>query len=307
MTWVKLYYQANLSYIKVAFNWDPIQFEENKHIQKYEETNGSISYLKSNTVNQLVSLMIYMILLINQGGPAGQNYNPFDSIKGEQLSKLKAIDMKTALLNEMLGNSGSKTSLRALMYKITHPSSSVSMRSPIYLEPTSSKKDTKPVDPPKNMDKSHLSASSNTITNLDVTCTLDTSCDQLLHLDPPSHSSDPQDISSVVNVEIEFLPEFEVQLDYAKLSPTYVFLGHHDYDLFLLNQDIDAPSDNPNFQNTHVCDNEDVSLVHATNISHTFALPNLMSQPNCEDLEPTDPPSAVQTTLQASSDHTFNP
>ena len=32
-----------------------------------------------------------------------------------------------------------------------------------------------------------------------------------------------------------------------------------------------------------------------------------MAQPNCEDLDPTDTQSAVPTTLQASSDHTFNP
>ena len=49
-------YQANLSYIKFAFNWDPIQFEYNKHLQKYEEANGFISYLQSKTVKQLVSL-----------------------------------------------------------------------------------------------------------------------------------------------------------------------------------------------------------------------------------------------------------
>ena len=53
-------YQTNLSYIKFALRWDPIQFEDNKHLQKYEETNGSISYLKSNTVKQLVSLKIYI-------------------------------------------------------------------------------------------------------------------------------------------------------------------------------------------------------------------------------------------------------
>ena len=91
--------------MKFAFKWDPTQFEDNKHVQKYEETNGSISYFKSNTVKQLVNLKIYMILLIWQDIPAGQNYNPFHSIKGEQLFKLKAIDKKTALINEMLGNS----------------------------------------------------------------------------------------------------------------------------------------------------------------------------------------------------------
>ena len=30
---------------KFAFRWDPTQFEDNKHLQKYEETIGSISYL----------------------------------------------------------------------------------------------------------------------------------------------------------------------------------------------------------------------------------------------------------------------
>ena len=78
-------YQVNLSYTKFALRWDPIQFEDNKPFQKYEETNGSISYLKFNTVKQLVSLKIYMILLISQDRHAGQNYNPTHFIKGEQL------------------------------------------------------------------------------------------------------------------------------------------------------------------------------------------------------------------------------
>ena len=147
-----------------------------------------------------------MILLISQDRHAGLNYNPTHFIKAEQLFKQTAIDLKTALINEMFENPRSKTTLRALMNKISPPSSSV--RSPIHMEPTPFKKGTKPDDPPQNVDKLHLSASISTITNLDVTCTLDTSCDQLLHLDPPSHSSDPQDISNVENVEIEFLPEF---------------------------------------------------------------------------------------------------
>ena len=86
-------YQANLNYIKFAIKWDSIQFD-NKRLQKYEETNGSISYLKSNTVKQLVSLNIYMILLICQDRPDGQNYHPTHFIKGEQLFKLTAIDLK---------------------------------------------------------------------------------------------------------------------------------------------------------------------------------------------------------------------
>ena len=149
-----------------------------------------------------------MILLICQDRLAGQNDNPIHYIKGEQLLKVTAIDLKPALINEMFDNPRSKTTFRALMYKIICPSSSV--RSLIPMEPTPFNKGTKPDDPTQNLDKLHLSASISTITILDVTYTLDTSCDQLLHLDPPSHSSDPQDISSVENVEIEFLPEFEV-------------------------------------------------------------------------------------------------
>ena len=145
---------------------------------------------------------------------------------------MTAIDLKTALINEMIENPRSKTTFRALKYKITPPSSSVSMRSPIHMEPTPFNKGTKPDDQSQNVNKPHFSTSITTINNLDVTCTLDKSCDQVLHFDPPGHLSDPQDISSLENVENEYLPEFEVQLDCANLSPTDVFLGHHDYDFF---------------------------------------------------------------------------
>ena len=57
--------------------------------------------ISSPTVNQLVSLKIYMILLICQDRPAGQNCNPTCFMKGEQLFKLTAIDLKTALINEI--------------------------------------------------------------------------------------------------------------------------------------------------------------------------------------------------------------
>ena len=85
----------------------------------YEETNGSISYLATNTMKQLVTLEKYMILLISQDRPGGHNYNPFHFILGEQLFKLKAIDMKTALINELLEDSRSKTIPRALKSKLT--------------------------------------------------------------------------------------------------------------------------------------------------------------------------------------------
>ena len=154
-----------------------------------------------------------MILLISQDSPAGQNYIPFHFILGEQLFKLKAIDMKTALINEMLGNPRSKIIPRTLKSKITSPSSFASMRSPIHMELAPYKKGIKPDNPPQDVDKPHLSASISTIPNLDVTCTLDTSCDQLLHLDCSSHSSDPLDILSVESVEIEFIDYSEEPLE----------------------------------------------------------------------------------------------
>ena len=77
--------QTNLSYTQFGLRWDPIQFEDNEHLQEYEETDGSISYLKSNTVKQLVSLRIYMTLLISQDTPADQKYNLFHFILGDQV------------------------------------------------------------------------------------------------------------------------------------------------------------------------------------------------------------------------------
>ena len=62
-----------------------------------------------------------------------------------------------------------------------------------------------------------------------------------------------------------------------------------------------------NNQDTHVCENQDDILIHTTNLSHTFALPQFMAQHNFEDLKPTDTPSTVLTALKASSDHTFKP
>ena len=143
------------------------------------------------------------------------------------------------------------------------------------------------------MDKSHLSDSINTTTSLNKTCSLDTSCDHLLHLDSPSLSSELQDTSSVETVEIEFVPDFEEPLESNKFSPIDVFSVQHDYDLFLVNQEIDTPSDNLNHQDTHVCEKQgqDDFLIHGTDLSHNFALPQFMAQHNCEDLMPIDTPS----------------
>ena len=122
-----------------------------------------------------------MTLLISQDRTAAQKNSIYHFILGKQLFKLKGIDMKTVMINLRC-----KTTPRTLKSKIISHSSSAPMWSPIHLEHTPFKIGTKPDDPPQNVDKLHLSACSSTITNLDVTCTLDTSCDHLLHLIPPA-------------------------------------------------------------------------------------------------------------------------
>ena len=203
-----------------------------------------------------------MILLICQDRPADLNYCPTHFIKGEQLFQLTAIDLKTALINEMFENPRSKTPFRALMYKIMPPSPSASMRSSTHVELAPFKKGIKSDDAPQNVDISHLSDPTSSTTNFDETYPLDTSCDHLLHLDSPSLISELQDTSSIENVVIEYLPESEGQQDHTNLSPTYLFSGRHDYDLFLLQKEIDAPND-LNHQDTHNFENQDDILIHA--------------------------------------------
>ena len=95
--------------------------------------------------------------------------------------------------------------------------------------------------------------------------------EDLLQLDSNSVSS--QDTSSI---ETEFLPELEGQLDHTNLSPTDVFSGHHDYELFLLQKEIDAQHDNLSHQDTHVHEEQDQDgiLTHATILSHTLHYSN---------------------------------
>ena len=165
----------------------------------------------------------------------------------------------------------------------------------------------KPDEPPQNVGTPHLKTPISSITNLDEACSLDTSCDHLLHLDSPSLSSESQNNSIVDSVEIELLPESERQLDHANLSPTDVFSAHHEYELFLLHNEFDAQNDNPDHYDIHTCEIQDDILIHATNLSNTFALPKFMAQHNCGDQDPTDNPSALPTASQASCDHTLKP
>ena len=109
-----------------------------------------------------------------------------------------------------------------------------------------------PDNPPQDVDNScHLSDSTSTNDSLDESSTLSVPDDHLLQVDSTISSFQLQETSSV---EIEFVPEVEGYLNHANLSQTYVFHEHHDYEVFLLNQEIHAPSDNLSHQESHNCE-----------------------------------------------------
>ena len=41
-------WEGTLNYTDYGITWDPIQFEDNRHLQEYVETEGFISYLHGN-------------------------------------------------------------------------------------------------------------------------------------------------------------------------------------------------------------------------------------------------------------------
>ena len=95
-------------YTMFALKWNPTQFKLDINLQMYQETDGSLAYLKGLTVRKLVSLMKYMSLLIRQERPNAQKHNPLYFLSGNQLFKLTAHGMKSALVNEKLENHASQ-------------------------------------------------------------------------------------------------------------------------------------------------------------------------------------------------------
>ena len=297
--------------------WDPTDPDDIKLLQEYVESNGSVVYLPSSTVKSLISLWNYICLFIKTERSVDQKCNVLYFLQDDQWFNLTAHDMKTILVNAGMEYHRPQIIPGTSLPNSISPPSPAPMKSPIHLELT-------PCD------------STSTTTSMNKTCLLNTSCDHQLHLDHPSTSPELQDHSIVgsaepesildsedllqldfisvssqatCNIETEFLPEFEGQLDHTNLSPTDVFSGHYDYELFLLQKEIDAPHDNISHEDTHVYEeqDQDVILTHATILSHTFALPQFMDQHNCEYQEPTDTPITVPTAFQVSCDHTLHP
>ena len=136
-----IFYQGLFDYTNLVITWDPIEFAENRTLQKYEASNGNITHLQSNAVKQLTSLVNYMIHLIKQDRPADQRYNAYYFILDEQWFSLTVHDMRSTLVNAVLENHRSQTTPGTAMPLITYPSPSMS--SPIYTELASFKRSIK--------------------------------------------------------------------------------------------------------------------------------------------------------------------
>ena len=99
-----VFHQGIHDYTDLVITWDPTELGENRNLQKYEESDGFITPLQSNTVKQLISLINYMLHLICQERPTDQMFNAFYYLLGEQWFNLTAHDMKSTLVNSVLDN-----------------------------------------------------------------------------------------------------------------------------------------------------------------------------------------------------------
>ena len=114
--------------------WDPIEFEANINDQKYSEPDDTLSYLHPHFMKQLVGLRNYMLILMHKSRPTDQHENTFYYLLDEQWNNLTAHDMRTALVNVVLENHRSKTSLGPPMSHVTSPATTASVRSPVHSE-----------------------------------------------------------------------------------------------------------------------------------------------------------------------------
>ena len=286
--------------------WDPTDPYDIKLLQQYVESNGSIVYLPSSAIKSLINLWNYMDLLIKKGKSVDDLCNAQYFFQDDQWFNLTAHDMKKTLVNAGMKYHRPQVIPGTSLPNSTSPPSPAPMKFSIYLELT-------PCD------------STSTTTSTYKTCLLNTSCDHQLHLGHINTSPELQDHSIVGSAETKSILESEdlLQLDSisvssqatcsieteTNLSPTDVFSGHHDYEMFLLQKEIDAPHYNLNDHVPHDCEeqDQDTILTHATILSHTFALPQFMDQHNYENQEPTDTPSTIPTAFQVSCDHTLHP
>ena len=126
-------------------SWDPTDSEDIRLLQKYTERNGSVVYLPSSTVKNLISLWDYMNILIKQNRPAVRKYKKFYYVIDEQWLKLTAHDMRSASVDMKQDKQSTYTTHTSTspMPHLSSHSSPAPMRSPMNLELASFKKSIK--------------------------------------------------------------------------------------------------------------------------------------------------------------------
>ena len=92
-------YHAIQDYTDFWLTWDHTDPDDIKLLQKYVENNGSVVYLQSSTVKNLISLWNYMYLLIKSERPVDQKCNVLYFLLDDQWFNLTADYMKTTLVN----------------------------------------------------------------------------------------------------------------------------------------------------------------------------------------------------------------
>ena len=75
--------------------WDPTDPYDNKILQEYVGSNGSVVYLPSSTIKSLINLWNYMNLLIKEEKSVDQKYNA-QYFQDDQWFNLTAHDMRRA-------------------------------------------------------------------------------------------------------------------------------------------------------------------------------------------------------------------
>ena len=224
----------------------------------------------------------------------------------DQWVNLTAHDMKRTLVNAEMKYHRPQVIPGTSLPNSTSPPSPAPMKSSIHLELT-------PCD------------YTSTPTSTYKTCLLNTSCGHQLHLDHTNTSPELQDHSIVGSAGPKSIIDSEdlLQFDSISVSPqaTHIFetesLPEFKGQLNDINQEpTDTPSTIPaafqapmddtyNSECTH--NPMAIQLNQYPNPSHNSALPQFLADHNCEDLDPTDTPSAVPNTLQAPKHSTLNP
>ena len=247
-----------------------------------------------------------MNLLIKKGKSDDEKCNAQYFFQDDQWFNLTAHDMKRTLVNAGMKYHRPQVTPGTSLPNSTSPPSPAPMKSSIHLELT-------PCD------------STSTTTSMYKTCLLNTSWDHQLHLDDTNASPELQDHSIVGNAEPESILDSEdlLQLDSISVSPQATcnfeteslpeFKGQLDD----INQEptdtrstiptaFQVPRDDTyNLECTHIP--MAIQCNQYPNPSHNSALPLFLAHHNCEDLDPTDTPSAVPTALQAPKHCTHNP